>query len=254
MSQLQPFTVPASINPCGVKVRTHGDRRNPLFCLADVCQVLDIANVGNVAARLDDDEKGIRLADTPGGRQEMVFVNESGFYAVILRSDKPQAQPFRRWVTKEVLPSIREYGCYPPPAGGTRAVSLDEVLEAAIARHVAPLLARIEELERPESLVRRMAGVERQLEQGVMFAGQAGNGRKPGPKASGPKSADQMTGRVQQAVLSALRGAGPDGLTCQEIADATGEKVDSVRKTASRARAVGYVTRHRRRWRLAGGE
>lgn len=136
---------------------------------------------------------------------------------------------------------------------GTKPGSLDEVLEAAIARHVAPLLARIEELERPESLVRRIAGVERQLEQGVMFTGTAPKrGRRAG-QSPRPKS-DQMTGRVQQAVLAALRDAGPDGLTCREIADATGEMADSIRKATARAGAVGYVTRHRRRWRLAGGE
>lgn len=111
------LSVPESLNPQGVKIRTAGTPEGPLFCLADVCAVLGIDNVGNVAERLDDDEKSyIRRADVglaPG--RDIVFATESGLYTVLLRSDKPQAKPFRKWVTGEVLPSIRKYGCYPAP-------------------------------------------------------------------------------------------------------------------------------------------
>ena len=71
---------------------------------------------------LDEDEKGRNLIPTLGGGQEMTVINESGLYNVILRSDKPEAKPFRRWVTSEVLPSIRRHGAYMTP----------ETLEAAI--------------------------------------------------------------------------------------------------------------------------
>lgn len=84
----------------------------PWFVLADICKVLEIANSRNVTARLDPDEKGVRQVDTLGGKQEMTIINESGLYNVILRSDKPQAKPFRKWVTSEVLPSIRKHGAY----------------------------------------------------------------------------------------------------------------------------------------------
>lgn len=84
----------------------------PWFVLSDLCKVLDLGTPSKVAARLDDDEKGVNLIHTLGGNQKMTVVNESGMYAVILRSDKPQAKPFRKWVTSEVLPSIRKTGNY----------------------------------------------------------------------------------------------------------------------------------------------
>lgn len=80
--------------------------------LKDVCGVLDISNSRNISARLDDDEKGVYLVDTPGGVQNMTIISESGLYATIMRSDKPQAKPFRKWVTSEVLPAIRKHGMY----------------------------------------------------------------------------------------------------------------------------------------------
>ncbi|WP_407570697.1 Bro-N domain-containing protein [Deinococcus altitudinis] len=82
------------------------------FVLADVCAVLEIKQPTRVAERLDEDEKGVSLIHTPGGQQEMTVVNESGLYAVILRSDKPQARPFRKWITNEVLPALRTKGSY----------------------------------------------------------------------------------------------------------------------------------------------
>lgn len=84
----------------------------PWFVLADICKVLEISNARNVSQRLEPDEKGVRQIDTLGGKQKLTIISESGLYAVILRSDKPQAKPFRKWVTSEVLPSIRKTGGY----------------------------------------------------------------------------------------------------------------------------------------------
>lgn len=84
----------------------------PWWVLSDVCRVLDVANPRNISARLDEDEKGVHQIDTPGGKQEMTVINEPGLYNVILRSDKPQAKAFKRWVTHEVLPAIRKTGSY----------------------------------------------------------------------------------------------------------------------------------------------
>ncbi|SKQ04208.1 gp54 protein [Mycobacteroides abscessus subsp. massiliense] len=83
-----------------------------LMVLADLCRALDIRNARDVAARLADDQKGVALIDTPGGAQQMTVVNESGLYEVIIRSDKPEAAKFRRWITTEVLPAIRRTGTY----------------------------------------------------------------------------------------------------------------------------------------------
>lgn len=91
------------------KVEVNGE---PWFVLKDVCSILNINNQSDVYNRLDDDEKGVAQIDTLGGQQKMSTVNESGLYHVILRSDKPEAVPFRKWVTSEVLPQIRKTGNY----------------------------------------------------------------------------------------------------------------------------------------------
>ena len=98
-----------------VEVRTIQNDGEPWFVLKDVCNVLHIGNSRDVVARLDQDEKGVAQIDTLGGKQEMTIINESGLYNVILRSDKPEAKPFRKWVTSVVLPTIRRHGMYATP-------------------------------------------------------------------------------------------------------------------------------------------
>lgn len=97
------------------EVRTVQQGGEPWFVLKDVCGILGIGNNRDVVARLDQDEKGVAQIDTLGGKQEMTIVNESGLYNVILRSDKPEAKQFRKWVTSEVLPTIRKTGAYMTP-------------------------------------------------------------------------------------------------------------------------------------------
>lgn len=109
MNDLQTFTYQSS------EVRTVQRDGAPWFVLRDVCQVLGISKYRDTAERLDPDERGSVRVDTPGGPQEMTAVNESGLYHVILRSDKPEAKPFRKWVTAEVLPAIRRHGLYATP-------------------------------------------------------------------------------------------------------------------------------------------
>lgn len=94
------------------QVRTVQMSDETMFVLKDVCDVLGISKYRDVVERLDEDERALVKVDTLGGVQSMVAVNESGLYNVILRSDKPEAKPFRRWVTSEVLPSIRKTGAY----------------------------------------------------------------------------------------------------------------------------------------------
>lgn len=97
------------------QVRTIQKDGEPWFVLKDVCSILEINNNRMAADRLDADEKGVSQIDTLGGKQSMTVINESGLYNVILRSDKPEAKPFRKWVTSEVLPSIRKTGVYISP-------------------------------------------------------------------------------------------------------------------------------------------
>lgn len=87
----------------------------PWWVLNDVCAILEIANPRHAATRLRDWQKGVAISDTLGGRQEMVVVNEAGIYKLALGSRKAVAEEFERWLTCDVLPSIRKFGSYPPP-------------------------------------------------------------------------------------------------------------------------------------------
>ena len=105
----------------------------PWFVLADVCAVLELSNPSMVASRLDDDE---RAKFNLGRQGEATIINESGLYAVILRSDKPEAKPFRRWVTGEVLPAIRKTGAY----HATNA-DIGAIVAAEVARQIGAITA-----------------------------------------------------------------------------------------------------------------
>lgn len=109
MSSVQPFDFE------GTPVRTITYETGVTWwVLKDVCDALGLSNSRVVSQRLDDDQKGVSQIDTLGGAQETTIINESGLYDVILRSDKPEARRFRKWVTGEVLPRIRRTGGYVP--------------------------------------------------------------------------------------------------------------------------------------------
>lgn len=96
-------------------IRTAGTSEEPLFCLADVCNALGL-QAKHVMERLDKDVVSNGPLQTSGGTQQANFVNEDGLYDVIFDSRKPEAKTFRKWVTSEVLPSIRKTGEYISPA------------------------------------------------------------------------------------------------------------------------------------------
>ena len=87
----------------------------PWFVAKDVCGVLGLGNMHSSLAVLDEDERGLHTMETPSGNQEMTIISEAGLYSLILRSRKPEAKAFKRWVTHEVLPSIRKHGMYATP-------------------------------------------------------------------------------------------------------------------------------------------
>lgn len=89
------------------------------WVLNDVCAVLEISNPRHAATRLRDWQKGVASSDTLGGPQDVTVVNEAGIYKLVLGSRKAIAEQFERWLTCEVLPSIRKHGMYPPPPVGT---------------------------------------------------------------------------------------------------------------------------------------
>lgn len=128
-------------------VRTVELNGEPWFALKDECAVLGISNHKMTAQRLDADEVILTdLTDSMGRQQETTVINESGLYNVILRSDKPEAKPFRKWVTSEVLPSIRKNGGY---IAGQEQLTPSELMAKALLvanKTLAERDARISEL------------------------------------------------------------------------------------------------------------
>ncbi len=111
---------------------------NPWFVAADVCASLNIKNNRDAVEKLDDDEKGVALTDTLGGQQEMLVVNESGLNAIILRCRDAMtpgtvAHRYRKWVTSEVLPSIRKTGAYIAREAMRPALTLEQQRELSAA-------------------------------------------------------------------------------------------------------------------------
>jgi anti-repressor protein len=96
----------------GRKVRIVEKDGQPWWVAKDVCDVLGHSNSRKAIELLDDDEKGVSKVYTLGGMQDMAVVSESGLYTLITRSNKPEARKFRKWVTSEVLPSVRKFGGY----------------------------------------------------------------------------------------------------------------------------------------------
>lgn len=107
-------------------VRTLTRDGEPWFIAADVCEALDIGNNRDAVGRLDDDDKGVASTDTLGGPQEVTIINESGLYSLIFTSRKPEAKRFKKWVTSEVLPTIRKTGGY----SSDHALLKDQLLAA----------------------------------------------------------------------------------------------------------------------------
>ena len=95
------------------KVRSTLLNGEPWFVANDVCSILEIANANHAVKSLDADEKsGVVISDPHGRAQKTNCISESGLYSLILRSRKPEAKAFRRWITHEVIPSIRKHGAY----------------------------------------------------------------------------------------------------------------------------------------------
>ena len=142
------------------KVRIAMSENNePFFCLADVCQILDLIP-SKVAQRLDKDVLSKYPLETAGGIQQANFVDEDGLYDTILESRKPEAKKFRKWVTSEVLPRIRK-------TGGYIATKMDDTPEEIMAR---ALIVAQETLKRKEQ---RLIEAERKIQKDapkVLFA------------------------------------------------------------------------------------
>lgn len=132
----------------GMEVRVIDRSGEPWWVLIDVCSVLEIANSRDAATRLDDDEKGdVGIADAIGRDQKTTIINESGLWSLVLTSRKPAAKRFKKWITSEVIPSIRKTGGYmvaapeetPEETPEELAIRAVIVLQATVARQKAAL-------------------------------------------------------------------------------------------------------------------
>lgn len=108
MTELQPFAFPDT----GEQVRTVMVDGNPWFVAGDVAAILGFREAYDLTRGLDDDEKGPQIVRTPGGSQAVTVISEAGLYSAILRSRVPAARTFKRWVTHDLLPTIRRTGRY----------------------------------------------------------------------------------------------------------------------------------------------
>lgn len=107
------------------QVRITDNNGEPWFVASDVAKALGYRDANEMTRLLDDDEKDTQSVRTLGGEQKMIIISESGLYSAILRSKKEEAKAFKKWVTSEVLPSIRKTGSY------TAKSALPEVKEAS---------------------------------------------------------------------------------------------------------------------------
>lgn len=140
----------------GHDVRTVTVDGDVWFVLADVCRVLDIANPSMAKARLEQADLSTTEVRSNGQNRAVTIVNESGLYDVVLDSRKPNAKRFRRWITTEVVPSIRKTGGYAQPgytvpttpaAPVADPALIGQAVADAVTRSMSPLIARIERLE-----------------------------------------------------------------------------------------------------------
>jgi prophage antirepressor-like protein len=110
-SALQTFTFAGTH-----KVRTVIEDGQVKFVMHDICNALGLTNPTEAAKGLAEDERGLSITETADGKRTVVTITESGLYALVFKSRKPEAQKFRQWVTAEVLPTLRKTGTYTTPA------------------------------------------------------------------------------------------------------------------------------------------
>lgn len=141
-------------------VRTVFRDGEPWFVAADVCRALEVKNARDAVARLDDDEKNtVVLTDGNRGNPNVTIVNEPGLYTLVLGSRKPEAKAFKRWITHEVIPTIRKHGGYLTPEAIEEAITSPDFLirlattlkeeqekNRELAQENAQLTKRIEEM------------------------------------------------------------------------------------------------------------
>lgn len=155
---------------------------DPWFVLRDVCNVLDIAQPVRVAEALDEDEvTTTHVTDSLGREQQTYIVSESGLYSLILRSRKPEAKAFKRWITHDVLPAIRKTGSYGAPVG----MSFEEMTAHVIGeltQRIEVAQARARELESPAKAWNALSNAEGDFTVSDAAKILGRDGKCPGPR------------------------------------------------------------------------
>lgn len=156
MNELQVFS-----NPDFGEIRTLVINDMPWAVGKDVAQALGYKNTRQaIASHVDGEDRGVQILDTPSGPQEMTVINESGLYSLILSSKLPAAKQFKRWITAEVLPTIRRTGGYNTQRDGTAFRLMEELLR--VKEENAAL--KIEALQREADDLRRQLVIEREMQ------------------------------------------------------------------------------------------
>lgn len=148
--------------PTGTQVRTVEIDGEPWFVARDVCAILGIRNSRDALNRVPDTQKGLHPIQTPGGTQRLSIVSEAGLYRLVMRSDKPEAEPFIAWVTEEVLPTSRNQQSWIKTGGAyltleeAEEILFDPDLIIGLAQQVIDLKAKEAQLtsERDEAIQR----------------------------------------------------------------------------------------------------
>lgn len=138
MNQLQIFNYQTK------EVRTVIKNDEVWFVAKDVCEILNLSDVSKTVSRLDEDEKGANSILTHGGPQHLLTINESGLYSLVLTSNKPEAKQFKRWITHEVIPSIRKHGTYMTPSFVESALNNPDTMIAFLQKYKEEQQKRIE--------------------------------------------------------------------------------------------------------------
>lgn len=147
-------------NPHFGKVRTLEIEGEPWFVGKDVAVALGYKEPTKAAReKVDEDDKGVSKIDTPSGEQEMLIINESGLYSLVLSSKLPTAKAFKRWITSEVIPSIRKHGAYMTPD------KLEDIL-----LNLDTLITLATELKKERAAREHLEGLRRLDKPKVIFA------------------------------------------------------------------------------------
>ncbi|MBT2371952.1 BRO-N domain-containing protein [Pseudomonas fluorescens] len=217
----------------GNEVRTLLVNGEPWFIAADVAAALEYREAEKMTRWLDDDEKGPHIVGTPGGDQRMTIINEAGLYSAILRSRKAEAKRFKRWITHDVLPSLRKHGAYvmptakpanaPTDAPMAAHVEADQIVSAGRVFRALFTTARSLGMARRLAATRANQAAERAT--GIDLAGELGaSDWLEGPDLPAPERKYYEMQQNLRAHLTANNW--PQGITTQQVIEAMNLSLD----------------------------